>query len=67
MNLKQKNNLARFSYDIGKIVLAITVVTPLAKSEAFHFLSTTLGLLAGVCVVFFGYFLDSLEVKNDNI
>jgi hypothetical protein len=50
MNVKQKDNLAKFSYDLGKIVLAITVITPLAKSEAFHFLSTTLGLMAGASV-----------------
>ena len=67
MNEKQKDNLGKFSYDLGKIVLAITVITLLAKSEAFQFLSTTLGLLASVSVVLFGYFLDSLEVKNDNI
>jgi hypothetical protein len=67
MNVKQKDNLAKFSYDLGKIVLGITVITPLAKSEAFHFLSTTLGLMAGASVAFFGYFLDSLEVRDDNI
>jgi hypothetical protein len=67
MNVKQKDNLAKFSYDLGKIVLAITVITPLAKSEAFHFLSTTLGLMASASVVYFGYFLDSLEVRDDNI
>jgi len=34
---KQKDNLAKFSYDIAKIILAITVVGPIAKPETFHF------------------------------
>jgi len=33
---KQKDNLAKFSYDIAKIILAITVISPIAKPETFH-------------------------------
>ena len=29
---KQKDNLAKFSYDIAKIILAITVISPIAKT-----------------------------------
>ena len=67
MNVKQKDNLAKFAYDLGKIMLAITVITPMAKPEVFHFLSSILGLVAGACISFFGYYLDSVEVLNDDI
>ena len=67
MNEKQKDNLAKFAYDLGKIVLAITVVTPMARPDELYLWSTILGVLAGVSVVYFGYLLDSVEVENDNI
>ena len=67
MNEKQKDNLSKFAYDLGKIMLGITVITPMAKPEAFHLLSSILGLLAGACIAFFGYHLDSVEILDDNI
>jgi hypothetical protein len=47
MNTKQKDNLSKFTYDLAKIVIAITVITPMAKPEIMHVLSSVLGLLAG--------------------
>ncbi len=35
---KQKDNIAEFSYDTAGIVLAITVISPIAKPETFHFI-----------------------------
>jgi len=34
---KQKDSIAKFSYDTAKIILAITVISPIAKPEIFHF------------------------------
>ena len=68
MNEKQKDNLAKFAYDLAKITIAVTVITPLAKPGDFNILSLFLGLLAGISVACFGYFLDAEEVaNNDNI
>jgi len=60
---KQKDNLAKFSYDIAKIILAVTVVGPIAKPETFHFALFTGGFM--VTVIFFvcGYMLDANEVR----
>ena len=60
---KQKDNLAKFSYDTAKIILAITVISPIAKPASFHF-----GLFIGgfiVTILFFllGCLLDTKEVK----
>jgi hypothetical protein len=60
---KQKDNLAKFSYDTAKIILAITVISPIAKPASFHF-----GLFAGgfiVTILFFllGCLLDTVEVE----
>ena len=60
---KQKDNLAKFSYDTAKIILAITVISPIAKLTSFHF-----GLFAGgfvVTIPFFllGCLLDAVEVE----
>ena len=61
---KQKDSLAKFSYDTAKIILAITVISPIAKPEIFHF-----SLFGGefiVAILFFvlGSLLDSKEVTE---
>lgn len=67
MNEKQKDNLAKFAYDLAKITIGITVITPLAKPEVYNSISLSLGLLAGISMAYFGYFLDAAEVKNDDL
>mgnify|MGYP001562886689 FL=1 len=59
---KQKDNLAKFSYDIAKIILAITVVGPIAKPETFHFWLLLGGLVVSVLFFIFAYQLDGKEV-----
>ena len=60
---KQKDNLAKFSYDIAKIILAVTVVGPIAKPESFHFVLFVGGFVVTVIFFVFGYMLDAKEVK----
>ncbi len=60
---KQKDNLAKFSYDIAKIILAITVISPIAKPETFHFSLFIGGFVVTVLFFIFGYMLDAKEVK----
>ena len=60
---KQKDNLAKFSYDIAKIILAVTVVGPIAKPETFHFALFIGGFVVTVIFFVFGYMLDANEVK----
>ena len=59
---KQKDNLAKFSYDMAKIIIAITVVGPIAKPESFHFALFTGGFVVTILFFVFGYILDAMEV-----
>jgi len=60
---KQKDNLAKFSYDIAKIILAVTVIGPIAKPESFHLVLFIGGFVVTVIFFVFGYMLDAKEVK----
>lgn len=60
---KQKDNLARFSYDIAKIILAVTVISPIAKPETFHFSLFMGGFVVTVLFFIFAYILDAKEVR----
>lgn len=61
---KQKDNLAKFSYDVAKIVLAITVISPIAKPETFHFSLFVGGFVVTILLFVFAYTLDAKEVKS---
>jgi len=61
---KQKDNIAKFCYDTAKIILAITVISPIAKPEAFN-LSLFFGGFAVTILLFaLGSLLDSKEVTK---
>ena len=60
---KQKDNLAKFSHDIAKIIFAITVVSPIARPETFHSLLFIGGFVVTILCFIFGYILDAKEVK----
>ena len=59
---KQKENLAKFSYDIAKIILAITVLSPIAKLETFHLSLFIGGFMVTMLFFVLGYILDAKEV-----
>lgn len=60
-NKKQKDNLSKFSYDVAKIVLAVSVIGPLAKPEQFNLSIATGGLLITCLFLLLGYMLDAKE------
>ncbi len=60
---KQKDNMAKFSYDIAKIILAVTVVSPIAKPETFHLSLFVGGFIVTMLFFILGYILDAKEVK----
>ncbi len=60
---KQKDNLAKFSYDIAKIILAITVISPIAKPETFHLSLFIGGFIVTMLFFVLAYILDAKEVK----
>lgn len=61
---KQKDNVAKFSYDTAKIILAITVISPIAKPETFHFSLFIGGFVVTLLFFMLGYTLDPKEVRS---
>lgn len=61
---KQKDNVAKFSYDTAKIILAITVISPIAKPETFHFSLFIGGFVVTLLFFMLGYTLDAKEVRS---
>lgn len=60
---KQKDNLAKFFWDMAKVSFTVLVVTPLAKPEAVQVVSLAVGVVAGFVLALVGYLFDGMEVK----
>jgi len=61
---KQKDNLAKFSYDTAKIILAITVISPIAKPTTFNFALFVGGFIVTILFFALGCLLDTKEVRE---
>ena len=61
-NEKQKDNLAKYSYDLSKIIFAVVVISPFAKPESFDFLFVLGGFIVGFIFLIIGNILDIKEV-----
>jgi nicotinamide riboside transporter PnuC len=64
MNEKQKDNLAKFAYDLARIIAGVAVITPLVQSGKGSILNTVLGLIAVLIFLWIGYAIDSNEVTQ---
>ena len=62
-NDKQKDNLAKVFWDMGKVLFTIMVISPFAKSSAVSVKAILVGLLVGVFSLGLGYLLDGMEVQ----
>ena len=62
-NDKQKDNLAKVFWDMGKVLFAVMVISPFAKASAVSFGAILIGLLVGVFSLGLGYLLDGMEVQ----
>lgn len=60
---KQKDNLAKLFYDIGKIIFAVIVIGPFAKPESFNLIVFIVGLIVSIIFFRIGYYLDRKEVQ----
>jgi len=65
MNEKQKDNVAKFLYDLVKIIFAITVIGPIAKPEEFNTLKFILCVMVCVILFVFAYYLDKKQLKTN--
>jgi hypothetical protein len=61
---KQKDNLAKVFWDMGKIIFAVLVITPLARPEVLSVGSFVAGLIVGGFSWVLGYLIDGKEVQE---
>lgn len=61
---KQKDNLSKTFWDLGKIIFTILVVSPFAKPQSINIINIILNII--ICTAFWavGYILDGKEVKS---
>jgi len=55
---KQQENLAKYSYDLSKIIVAILVITPLARPGKMSGWALLFASIAAVAFLLCGLFLD---------
>lgn len=60
---KQKDNLAKFFWDMAKVALTLLFVTPLAQTGGLTLYQSIVGLVATCLLGMAGWLLDGQEVK----
>jgi hypothetical protein len=60
---KQKDNLAKFFWDMAKVILTLVFVTPLAQTGGLTFPRGAVGLLATFLLGLAGWLIDGQEVR----
>jgi hypothetical protein len=61
---KQKDNLAKFFWDMAKVALTLMVIGPFAKPESISLIGLVAGAGIGVVLGLLGYILDGMEVSQ---
>ena len=59
---KQKDNLAKFFWDMAKVAFTLLVIGPFAKPKSLSSGGLLVGIAKGLTLVFMGHFLDGREV-----
>ena len=60
MTQRQRENLAKYLYDLSKIVLAAAVIGNLIAWNRFNVVTFSLGGMTEVGLFYWGYYLDGL-------
>ena len=60
---KQKDNLAKVFWDMGKVIFTVLVISPLARPSAISMGTIIAGVIVGACSWILGYFVDGMEVQ----
>jgi hypothetical protein len=61
---KQRENLAKYFWDMSKVAFAVLVVGPFAKPESFSSAGLLVGVVTEFSVALSGYLLDGMEVSK---
>jgi len=60
---KQRDNWAKYCYDLSKIIFVVLVLAQIVKPETFSFYLFSGGLFSSILFFIFGTLLDRKEVK----
>jgi len=63
VNPKQRENLAKYSYDISKIVVALLVLGPLTRPEQVTVAGSLWSVVGAIAFLLLGLALDYKEKK----
>lgn len=61
---EQKDNLAKYCWDISKLAIVALGLVPLAKPETMDIYVAVFGLVMGILFAMFGYTLDGKEIRS---
>jgi hypothetical protein len=61
---KQRENLAKYFWDMSKVAFAVFVVGPFAKPESLSASGLLVGIAIGFLLALLGYLLDGMEVAK---
>ena len=61
MTQRQQENVAKYLYDLSKIVFATAVVGNFLAGKQFDMLSLVLGIAGTWLLIWIGYMLDRIE------
>ena len=59
---KQKDNFAKFFWDMSKVTFTLLVIGPFAKPESLSSAGLLVGIAIELTLAFMGHFLDGREV-----
>ena len=60
---KQKDNLAKFFWDMAKVILTVIFITPFVQTGGLSFRHGVVGLFATFSLGLAGWLIDGQEVK----
>jgi hypothetical protein len=61
---KQKDNLAKFFWDMAKVALTLLVIGLFARPESTSVIGLVAGTTVGIALGVWGYVLDGMEVQK---
>lgn len=60
----QKDNLAKTFWDVGKVILTILVLYPIAK-DTVYIIDIFIGVIIAILFMMVGFYIDGKGVKNE--
>ena len=61
---KQKENLAKFFWDMSKVAFTVLVIGPFATPTSVGLGGLIVGIVIGFLLALWGYLLDGMEVSK---